>query len=131
MDLQRPGDDHSLFRVEPAVGGHQLAQFVRAELFLACSRVAAEDPHGQVGGLAQHPHRRTGQDRQQVERAGHQQRPPLCVLHGQPLGRQLAEHQRDERQHQGDQGDRDRLGRAVEEAQGRHQRFGQRHRRRG
>ena len=59
------------------------------------------------------------------------QRPALGALHGDPLRGQLADDQREEGQHDGDQDDRHRLGGAAEEPQRLDQRLGQRDRRGG
>ena len=61
------------------------------------------------------------------QRARRQQRPALGPLHGHPLGRQLADHQRGVRQQQRDHDDGHGAGGAAEEAQRVLEWLGQRH----
>jgi hypothetical protein len=94
-------------------------------------RVAARQPDDEVRRDAEQPDHGPGDHRQDVERAGDQQCPALGALHRDPLRRQLADDQRDERQRDGDQHDRGRSGAGAEEAQRPDQRLRQRHRGRG
>ena len=131
-DLQRAGDDGALLLGEAVVAGDDVAQLVRADL-LAAGAWGSTPARRTTRSLVAPSSHTAGRVKrgQQVQRAGHQQRPPLGALHGDPLRGQLAEDQGDEGQHQGDQHDRDRLGGAAEEPEQRHQRLGQGDRRGG
>ena len=71
-------------------------------------RIAAEQPHHQVGGLRQQPHQRPGEHRDAVQHRRREQRDRLRALQREPLGGQLAEHQGEERDRPGDHDQRDR-----------------------
>jgi hypothetical protein len=131
-DLERAADDGALFGGESPLRLHHVADLVRADLFARGVGVTAGDPHDEVGGFAEQPHRGPGDPGERVQRPGHQHRPAFGTLHRDPFRRQLPHHQGEERQHDSDQHDRSRAGRAAEEAQRLDERLGQRHgRRRG
>ena len=116
-DLEGAADDGPLLGGEVLLRGDHVADLLGGDLLALRLRVAAGQPDHQVGGDAEQPHRRPGDHRQDVQRAGHQQRPALGALHRDPLRRQLADHQRDEGQHDRDQHDRGGLGGRAEEAE--------------
>src|SRR5580704_13734272 len=83
------------------VPGDKVAQLLVGHDPAAGRRVAAEQLNHQVGGLGQQPDQRPGDHGEPVNyRAGYQ-RHALGALEGKPLGRQLAEDQREEGDHQG------------------------------
>jgi len=84
-------------------------------------------PHQQVGRPRQHPDQGPGDQRDGGQGAGGQLGPALGALQGDPLGGELAQHQRHIGEHDGDHHDRSRLSRPTKEAQRLDQRLGQRH----
>ena len=126
-DLERAVDDQPLLRRERGLRAHHLAQLGLGDLLALEGGVAAHDPDRDVGGPGEQPHDGAGERRHDRQRAGGQQRPPLGALHGHALGGELAEHERDVRQHQGHDDDRHGSGGAAEEVERLLERLGQRH----
>jgi hypothetical protein len=126
-DFDGASDNFALFGGEAAVAGDDVAQLVGADLVAVGFGVGAGEADGEIGGGAEDPHGRAGQSREQVERAGHQQRPLLGALHRDPLRREFTEDEGEERQDEGDGDDRDGFRAGAEEAEQRQERFGQRH----
>ncbi len=100
------GDQRPLVVPEFGVGGDQAAELLRAHRAPARGRVAAEQPDHQVGGTAEQPDRRAQHHRHDVDHRRRQQGDGVGALEADPLRGELAEHQRDVADHQGqpDQG---------------------------
>jgi hypothetical protein len=88
------GEHAALLGVQLPVRAHHVAQLLLGDLVAPGPRVQAEHPHDDVGRRRQQPDDRARQCGHAVERRGDQQRDPLAALQGQPLGDELAEHQR-------------------------------------
>ena len=127
-DLECAVDDLSLLRSERRLHRDHVAQLFLGDLLALHGRVAPHQPHRDIGRMRQQPHRRAGQPRQDRERPGHQQTPALRLLHGDPLRCQLAEHQREVRQHERDDHHRCGARGAAEEPERFLQRLGERDR---
>ena len=87
----------------------QVAQLFVGHDATACRRVAAEQLDDQVGALGQQPDQRPGDHGEPIDHRSGYQRHPLGTLQREPLGRQLAEDQREEGDDQGDGDDRQRV----------------------
>ena len=72
-----------------------------------------------------------GDSGQEIQRRGGELRPAFGPLEGDPFGSQLADDQREEREHDRDEHDGGRLGHPPEKAEGVDQWLGQRHGSRG
>jgi hypothetical protein len=125
-DLEGPADDGPLLGREVLLGRDHVADLLGADLLALCLRVAAGEADHQVGRDTEQPYRRAGDHREDVQRTGDQHGPALRTLHCNPLRCEFADDQRDERQDDGDQHDRGRLGRRAQETERFDQRLGQR-----
>ena len=105
-------DEPPLVGGQRFVGRDQAPQLGVADRLATRVWVAAEQPDDAVGRLRQQPDHRPEGAGQSVERRREQCRCRLGALQGQPLGRQLAEDERDERDDQGHADDPDRTGQA-------------------
>ena len=101
-------DDLPLVLAERLGAGHQLAQFLLGHGLAADPRIAAEDRDDQVGRRGQQPDDRPGQRGDPVEQRRGQQRQPGRPLQPDPLGRELAEDQAEERDADRHHDERDR-----------------------
>ena len=126
-DLEGPVDDLALLGRERLVDGDHVANLLARDLFALTFRVAAEQPDCQVGGDRQQPHDRLGECRQQVERACHHHAPLLGALHRDALRGELAEHECEVGEHQGDEDHRHRSRGPAEETEARLERCRERH----
>ena len=86
-----------------AAGVHHHADVLLAHLLLGLVGINAQQPQYAVGRRAQQPHDGREQLGDDSDEPGDVQRYLLRLLHGDPLGNQLAEHQREEGQDQRDQ----------------------------
>ena len=86
-----------------AAGVHHHADVLLAHLLLGLVGINAQQPQYAVGRRAQQPHNGCEQLGDDSDETGDVQRYLLRLLHGDPLGNQLAEHQREEGQDQRDQ----------------------------
>ena len=112
-DLPFPGVEHlahdvPLVRAERLRAGHQVAQLLLGHGLAADAGVAAEDGDHQVGRHGQQPDDRPGQRRDPVQQRRGEQGQPRRPLQRDPLGRELAEHQADERDAHGHHDERQR-----------------------
>ena len=128
VQVEGATDDLALLGVQAGVARDEVAQLLGRDVLGGRLGPAAEQPHDQVGRRAQHRDHRSGQRGQDIQWSRDGQGPRQGQLHREPLGRELTDHQREERQHQGHRGDDHRLGGRTEEPHPRHERFGQRHR---
>ena len=94
------------------VAGHDLAQLLVGELVARLVRVAAEQAHDSVRRHRQEPDHRPHERGEAAEHRRDGVREPGVVLDGEPLGRELAEHQRQV----GDEQGRGRSSAVVEAA---------------
>ena len=102
------GEHPALLGVQLAVGADHVAQLLLGDLLAPCSRVEAEHPHEQVGRRRQQPDDGAAISATTVEHRRRRRARSLRALQGEPLGHELAQHQRqvgDERRH-GDERDR-------------------------
>ena len=86
-----------------AAGVHHHADVLLAHLLLGLVGINAQQPQYAVGRRAQQPHNGREQLGDDSDEPGDVQRYLLRLLHGNALGHQLAEHQREEGQDQRDQ----------------------------
>ena len=94
-----------------AAGVHHHADILLAHLLLRLVGVDADEPQHTVGGHGQQPDDGREQLRDHHHQPGDAQRHLFRLLHGDALGYQLAEHQREVGQDQGDQYDHQRVQR--------------------
>ena len=106
-------DELALVLGQRLVGRDQTAQLVLADGLALAVRVAPEQAHHDVGALGQQPDDRPEQHRDPVEQRREQQRDPLGALQREPLGGQLAEDEGEVADDEGDQDQRDGVGRAL------------------
>ena len=125
-DLEGAVEDQALHGGEGRLATDHLPELGLGDRLPLHVRVSAQQPHGQVGRPGQQPDGGARDRREQPQRAGGDQRPTLGPLHGDPLGRQLAEHERDVREQERHDDDRRRPGDVAEERQRLLQRLGQR-----
>ena len=110
-------DQPALVARQRLVRGDQVAELLLADRLPAGLRVPAEQPDEQVGGAGEEPDDRPEQLGDRVERRGHDQREALGPLQGQPLGGQLADHQRQVADRDGDRHEGQRVGEAAGQAE--------------
>ena len=99
-------DDLVLVRLDGALLGalHQLhLDLVLGDDLLVLVGVDAQHPQQRVGGHGQQPDQRRADLGHEIEDAGQAQRQALGLFHGQAFGHQLAEHDAEIGQHQGDE----------------------------
>ena len=112
-DLPFPGVEHlahdlPLVLAERLRAGHQVAQLLLGHGLAAEAGVAAEDGDHPVGRHGQQPDDRPGQRRDPVQERRGQQGQPRRPLQREPLGREFAQHQADERDAHGHDDERQR-----------------------
>ncbi len=109
-------DDATLLLAQGLVSVDQLAQLLVAHLLALGLRVAAEKPDHRVRGDRQQPDDRAGDLGDPVDHRPERQREALRALQRQALGRELAQHQRQVGDGDGDQHQGGRHGHALGEA---------------
>jgi len=114
-DVERPRDDPPLVRGEALEVGDDVTHLLLGDFLAAPGRVAAEQPHDQVGRLRQQPHDGPGDLGDERQRPGDEEAPALGPLHGEALGCQLAHDQREVGDEQRDDHHRRRIGGAPHE----------------
>ena len=88
--------------------GHQVTQLLLGDGQAAQPGIAAEQGDDQVGALGQQPDHRPGQHGDPVQQRRRQQRQRGRALQRDPLGRELAQDQAEEREADGHHDERDR-----------------------
>ena len=101
-------DDVPLVLAERLGAGHQVTQFLLGDGLAAEPGITAEQGDDQVGALDQQPDHRPGQHGDPVQQRRGQQRQRGRALQRDPLGRELAQDQAEERDADGHHDERDR-----------------------